>query len=333
MDDSSDLAPLKPPGSEVDANRWYPTARDEPATAYLAQAFPELSAWQVTRLFGAAYAYRAANGRTLVLKFYSLKSKVFVEHYAARERKAIDRARRVIGDNAVEVLDQIRGVLVMPYVPGLSLQSAIAVRRNHAGGLSAGLIAIARLLAELHAGTVQLEPRPDFTPAAAYGRKVVQNLAEFGVLEGDPLTSRALESLIARWEARSYMHDFAPVFVHGDVTTGNFLFPAEASVVALDWERAQTADPAQDLGRLAAEVTHSIVQHGGSVAEAIALIDDFTAAYVAAIPAAWSSQALVRRAQFYRAISSLRIARNPWSPREQRSALVGQAFALLSAVD
>jgi len=333
MADSSELPPLKPPASEIDANRWYATARDEPVTAYLTQAFPELSEWQVTRLFGAAYAYRAVNGKTLVLKFYSLKSKVFPEHYAGRERKAIERARSVIGDQAVEVLDQFRGALVMPYVPGLSLQSAIAVRRNHAGSLSDRLVAIVRLLAELHGRTVQLEPHPDFMPAAAYGRKVVQNLCEYGVLEGDPLTRGALESLIARWEERSYMHDFVPVFVHGDVTTGNFLFPAERRAVALDWERAQMADPAQDLGRLAAEVTHSIVQHGGSVAEAGVLIEDFTAAYVAALPPAWSAEALTRRAQFYRAMSSLRIARNPWSPPEQRYALISQALALLAVED
>lgn len=324
-------APLKPPTADIDGNRWYAAPSDDPLVRRLTERFGAAANWQVTRLFGAAYAYREPSGETLVAKFYSAKTKILVEHYAEREKKAIERARQVLGESVVPVLEHFRGVLLMPYVAGLSLQSAIAVRRNEAGSLSEKLVRIAKLLARLHAATIKTGPSADFTPAVAYGHKLVQNLADYGVLAGDPLTGRALEALIVRWSGRAVMHDFVPTFVHGDVTTGNFLFPVEPRVVALDWERAQLADPAQDLGRLAAEVTHSIVQHGGTVAEALNLVDDFSAAYCAELNAPWSREAISVRARFYRAISSLRIARNTWSPRSQRAQLVGHALALLSA--
>ena len=330
MDDDSQLPALRPPAADVDGNRWYAVPLGDEFVRHLTDRFGAGPSWHVTRLFGAAYAYRPQTGQTLVAKFYSAKTRLMIEHYATSERKAIERARRTLGEAAVELLDQFRGVLIMPFVPGLSLQGAIAMRRNHAGTLSDQLVAIARLLATLHSKTRAAEPRPDFTPAVAYGRKVIQALSDFGVLEGDPLTRRALEDLIERWAQHPSMHDFVPALVHGDVTTGNFLFPGEAKVVALDWERSQLADPAQDLGRLAAEVTHSIVQHGGTVVEALRLIDDFTQAYCETLAPGSRPDALCRRVRFYRAISSLRIARNAWSPRSQRIALVAQALALLS---
>jgi aminoglycoside phosphotransferase (APT) family kinase protein len=329
MDVDSELPALQPP-TEIDGNRWYDVPPADALARHLTDRFGRGPVWQVTRLLGAAYAYRTAGGETIVAKYYSLKTRFDVHRHATCERTAIERARRVVGDAVVEVLDQFRGVLIMPYVTGLSLQSAVAVRRNHAGTLSDQLAAIATVLAKLHGKTTQAERLLDFTPAAAYGRQVVRELSDYGVLEGDPLTRRALEELISRWGDRPRMHDFVPALVHGDATTGNFLFPANDRVIVLDWERSQLGDPAQDLGRLAAEVTHSIVQHGGNVAEALRLIDDFTAAYCAALPVGWSADALCKRAPYYRAISSLRIARNSWSPRSRRALLVGQALALLS---
>jgi hypothetical protein len=41
------------------------------------------------------------------------------------------------------------------------------------------------------------------------------------------------------------------------------------------------------------------------------------------------TEAIVRRARFYQASSTLRIARNGWVPRLARTALVAQAMALL----
>jgi aminoglycoside phosphotransferase (APT) family kinase protein len=231
----------------------------------------------------------------------------------------------------VEVLEPFRGVLIMPYVVGLSLQSAIAIRHNDAGTLGERLVELARFLADLHAATAPREPRPDFAPAGAYGHQVIQQLARNGVLQGDSLTRHGLEMLVERWAGRRDMRVFMPAFVHGDATTGNFLFCPERGVTGIDWERAQMADPAHDLGRLAAEVTYSIGQHGGDVIEAERLIDSFCVSYRTAAHAPGSAEEVIRRARYYRAISSLRIARNAWIPRSSRLALVAQALALLSA--
>jgi len=105
--------------------------------------------------------------------------------------------------------------------------------------------------------------------------------------------------------------------------------PAEG-VIAIDWERAGPGDPAADLGRLIAEVTHSVVQHGGSAAEAAAYIDPLCRAYTLALPDEWGGKALQERARFYQAISTLRMARNGWLSRLHRTALVARAMALLT---
>jgi len=160
--------------------------------------------------------------------------------------------------------------------------------------------------------------------------KVVDSLARHGVLAGDPVSRKALEHLIERWAQRPLLEDAISAFVHGDANTANFLFPGDTRVVAVDWERAEIADPAQDLGRLAAEVTHAIVQNEGDIAEAETLIDELEAAYSEAMPATWSAEELRTRAVFYRAVSSLRIARNAWLPRWQRTLLVTHALSLLS---
>lgn len=126
------------------------------------------------------------------------------------------------------------------------------------------------------------------------------------------------------------MQDFTPGFNHGDATTSNFIYPWDGGVVAIDWERFKVADPAADLGRLMAEVSHSIKQHGGSVAEAEPFVQRLVEAYCGAVPAGWNVGALIQRARFYRAQSTLRIARNGWVSRLDRTALVAQAAVLLS---
>lgn len=79
-----------------------------------------------------------------------------------------------------------------------------------------------------------------------------------------------------------------------------------------------------------AEITHSINQHGGSVREAQPFIGHMTEAYRQALPADWNADALTERARFYRASSTLRIARNGWVSRLDRTALVAQAMGLLA---
>jgi aminoglycoside phosphotransferase (APT) family kinase protein len=100
--------------------------------------------------------------------------------------------------------------------------------------------------------------------------------------------------------------------------------------VAIDWERSGTADPASDLGRLMAEVVHSVNQHGGDFTEGLAFANDLAAAYYNEPSSNWNRESLEHRARFYQATSTLRIARNGWLSRLDRLALVLQAFALLS---
>ena len=126
------------------------------------------------------------------------------------------------------------------------------------------------------------------------------------------------------------MGDYAPVPMHGDTTTSNFVYPWQGGIVAIDWERAGYADPAFDLGRLQAEIAHSIDHHGGDMAEAAAFGEYVQEVYGKSLSTTSSLDALLRRARFYQAASSLRIARNGWVPRKDRLRLVGQAFALLN---
>jgi nitroreductase len=79
-----------------------------------------------------------------------------------------------------------------------------------------------------------------------------------------------------------------------------------------------------------AEITHSINQHGGSVGEAEPFIWHMVDTYCQALPADWNADDLVERTRFYRASSTLRIARNGWVSRLDRTALIAQAMALLA---
>jgi hypothetical protein len=53
-------------------------------------------------------------------------------------------------------------------------------------------------------------------------------------------------------------------------------------------------------------------------------------AYRQGLPSDWNGDAMIRRARFYRASSTLRIARNGWISRLDRTALVAQAMGLLA---
>jgi aminoglycoside phosphotransferase (APT) family kinase protein len=150
------------------------------------------------------------------------------------------------------------------------------------------------------------------------------------VLQDEPLVRDALYDQVGRWAGRPEMPAFSPVLVHGDATTTNFVFPAPGQVVALDWERLKLADPAADLGRLMAEVSHSVVRHGGNAEEAEASVRHLGQRYGLSLPRSWDRDAIRHRARFYRASSTLRIARNGWLSRLERTALVAQAMALLA---
>jgi aminoglycoside phosphotransferase len=333
---------LGPPADvpEILRGNWLNLPPDDAVARYLtenlwAQSTPPAS-WEVARLSRTAYIYReTATKWSIVAKFYTVKTGSSASKYAGREFRRNKRVREMgLAEGEVRAIEPLalwRGVLFLEHVDGLTLEDLIAVRRSLPGRLADGLNRAAGFLATLHGRPETTEARPDFASAASYTKGVVKQLAKYGVVEDQPLIREGLDRLIDLWAGRPEMDDFVPTRTHGDMTTTNFIFPEENQVVVIDWERSEVADPASDLGRLTAEVSHSINQHGGSMEEALPFVEHLMETYRRALPPDVDGDAVVARARFYRASSTLRIARNGWVPRLARTALVAQAMALLAS--
>jgi thiamine kinase-like enzyme len=332
---------INPPEDVRETGRgdWQTAFASDPVVAFLDSHYSEhhapTASWETARLSRAVYVYRnTVTPLAIVAKFYTVKMGEKAEHYARREfrltQQAVESGLAKGTLRAVRPLTHWRGVLFLEYVDGLTLEDTIAVRRSRPGTLLTSLGLAARLLATLHTGSPQSEVAPDFGPPVAYARKIVNDLVRWGVLETDPVVRDGLITSIDRWVARDAMAQFSPALTHGDATTTNFIFPWDGDAVAVDWERLYVADPAADLGRLMAEVSHSVKQHGGSVSEAVDYVDQLARAYCEALSNDKDANALLDRARFYRASSTLRIARNGWVSRLDRIALVAQALALLN---
>ncbi|MEJ2558525.1 MAG: aminoglycoside phosphotransferase family protein [Anaerolineae bacterium] len=330
-----DLAPALPGG-------WWPLPMSDTVVEYLSQHHWEQPgrpvSWEVARLSKAVYLYRATATRwTVAAKFYAPKTGGSAGRHAERELQCIEEARAVglsAGRlRAVQPLGVWRGVLFLEYVAGLTLVDVIAVRKKQPGMLFDSLVGVVELLARLHTGGSQLEVTPDFESGMAEALKYVDQLETRGVLKGEPGKAASLRLLIGRLAEHPVMAQFAPALTHGDgdATTTNFIFPPDGGVVAIDWERLGVADPAADLGRLMAEVSHSVGQQEGGDAETTRLMQHLMRAYQRAWSLKVGVDTLIERARFYQASSTLRIARNGWLSRVERSALVVEAMDLLDA--
>lgn len=303
---------LSPPADlpEVQRGNWFSLPSEDPVCAYLEDNLWDHSSrsasWQVARMSHAAYLYRECETNwAAVGKFYGVKKGTSAEKYAQREYDLIEQARES-GLNseafrAVEPLAVWRGVLFLEYVPGLILEDSIAVRRSRPGSLLPAVEKTARLLGNLHRRTLQPELSPDFELRVKYIYDILSTLEKHGILQENNLTVRGVSRCIDRWASDSKMKNFTPVMIHGDATTTNFIYPDDTCVIAVDWERTKYADPASDLGRLLAEVTHSFKQHGGSVDEAEAFVQRIQSAYCKALSPQWDIDALLGRLPFYRA--------------------------------
>lgn len=330
---------LEPPviPQEHQPQNWFVLPADDPVLRHLATLREEeipVEGWRVARLSPAAFVYcEQATGWKVMVKFYLPKTGKDALHYAAREFEVTQRAWSILpagGERSIQPLGLWRGALFLEFVEGLTLEDQIAIRRSQPGALLQALEASGKLLSKLHGNSVTLEDQPDFSQAAGYANKIVDNLVKHGVLGNQPLVQEGIRRFVEKWAEDQAMWDFPMVLNHGDATTTNFIFPAAGGVVAIDWERCNLADPAADLGRLMAEITHSVNQHGGDMAEGQVYAQELGELYGSNLPTAWDAAALLRRAQFYRAISTLRIARNGWVSRQDRLALVLHAFAILS---
>ena len=119
--------------------------------------------------------------------------------------------------------------------------------------------------------------------------------------------TRALERVAATLTAPTV------AVVHGDANATNFLF-AESGPVAIDLERVGLYDPALDVGFLAAEIMHLVLQYGGDVARAWPLVGVLLGSY--------RSTAHTRSLPgMYVAMGLWRVARNRWVPRAHRTKL------------
>lgn len=332
---------LAPPVSPTDSptSDWFSLPNSDPITDYMIANLWDLpeqpESWQAIRLSQAAYIYREqTTGWAIVAKFHTAKTGANAERHAGREYQYVRQAWEVgIAENgmrAVRPLGLWRGAIFLEYVDGITLEDKIAIRRSQPGELSRILENVGRFLASFHAGSLQHETRQDFGQAADYAYKLVDNLARHGVIQNNPIVQNEFGCVIEKWAANPIMWDFELAQTHGDATTTNFIFPQDGGGVAIDWERSKYDDPAADLGRLTAEIMHSIDRYGGNAVEAFSLTQHLADTYSNALPSDWNTKALLRRSQFYQATSTLRIARNGWLSRLDRLALVLQAFALLS---
>jgi tRNA A-37 threonylcarbamoyl transferase component Bud32 len=337
----SETINFKEPPADLPAiqrGNWFDIPEEDEVQSYLkrSQLAPVSgAAWQAARLSKAAYLYRDVDsGWSVVVKYYGVKTGRQGPKHALREFKLTQLACSawlvIPGYRAVEPLDVWEDVLFLEYIDGLTLEDMISIRKSQPGVLIRCLEQAATLLANLHSNVVDVTEYAGFAHWIQKTRKIIHQLGKHGVLQDDPIIRSGLEKSIAGWEAKRWMDDFNPVPMHGDTTTSNFVFPKQGDVVAIDWERAGYSDPAFDLGRLAAEIAHSIDHIGGDMAEAAAFIEYLVEMYCSSLRSDTDSEALLERAKFYQASSSLRIARNGWVPREDRLRLVGQAFALLT---
>ncbi len=339
MEEFSHIDPLHP--SEELATDWLcdwiPLSLADPVVEYIAGNYWTQSGgtWEAVRFSKAVYLYReAGTGYGVIAKFYEPKTGSSAEKHAEQEQAYIERVRSagLSGEQgrAVQALGAWRGILFLEYVKGLTLADMIAVRQSRPGSLTESLTGVAGLLARLHAVGDRPDAALNFEAALDKTLGYVSELVTHGVLNGEPTVADGLRRLIERWGERPVMTQFTPALVHGDATTTNFVLSDEGEVVALDWERLRVADPAFDLGRLAAELVHTIRLQGGRGVETAFLVRHFLHAYHQASPTEGEKDGLNERIRFYQASSLLRIARNGWVPRLERMASVAQAMALLA---
>jgi aminoglycoside phosphotransferase (APT) family kinase protein len=322
--------------TELATGEWMSLPSADPVVEYIIQNYLpdhiQSDSWEAARFSRAVYLYRERRSKyTLVVKYYSEKTGLKAARYALRELKFIEKVMASgLADGRLRTLQPLgtwHGILFLEHVKGLTLGDMIAVRQSQPGRLLSALANTAALLGELHTRGAHPEELPGFDAAAKDAHKYINQLASSSLLASEPTTVEGLHRLIEGWEQRPGMAQFIPGLTHGDATTTNFIFPDDDSVVALDWERLKIADPAADIGRLAAEISHSVRQQGGSGSEVDRLVEHLTSAYHQT--ACTTAQAMHQRVTFYQAVSTLRIARNGWLSRLERMMLVAQAMAML----
>ena len=337
--DSSKILAAPPTMPDENFRDWISIPSSDPLTEHIAAILwnQEITPknWLAARLSRAVYIYREKDtGWNIIAKFYASKTGKDSNRHSEHEYQRTQQAREWLNSNqglrSVQPLGVWRGVLFLEFINGLTLEDKIAIRHSQPGELYQSLENAGKLLSQLHTFRIKQKSAPDFGPAADNTYKLVDNLAKYGVLQNHLNVQRGLSLVIEKWVTGRLMWDFPLALNHGDATTTNLIFPPDGGAVAIDWERSEFADPAADLGRLMAEVTHSVNKYGGDYIEGISFANALVNTYCKEPNLNWKTDNLVRRARFYQAASTLRIARNGWLNRKDRLALVLQAYALFS---
>jgi aminoglycoside phosphotransferase len=214
--------------------------------------------------------------------------------------------------------------LLLEAVPGPDLDHFLLRASVHGdpAPLFAALEKLAHLLAWFHSRPVPALPVVS-EPALAYLNKIMAQLLGAGLLTREDWLALAHEG--HAWVERCQDFSDRQVFIHGDATPTNFLFP-NGRAVALDLERLRLGDRLWDLSWVAGELKHAWGWRTADFSGSEAAIGHFFRMYRAA---AGLDPALTRRLfslnPFYMALAELRIARNLYLTRDYRRELVAEA--------
>ncbi|MGE5764341.1 MAG: aminoglycoside phosphotransferase family protein [Mycobacterium leprae] len=293
---------------------------------------------EVEQLTSLAYRYRdPATDAAVVVKFFGNRARDRERQVRAlhAEFGNLERLHQLGFDRwphrVVRPLALAPGVnvaLVLEWVAGRDLLTMI--REDPEERLLAGVEAVGGFLAALHERT-RTGGRAEQGPALAYLHKLLTQLVDRGVLEPGEHTD--LLRLGEAWQHSGVLSDASEVLIHGDATPRHFLFPVDQNpldVTVIDLERLGPGDPVADVGRLAAELKHLLLERTGDPQASEPAIRRLYAAYTrrAGIPPE-EFAGVTERGRFYMGRDLLRIARNGWIDRGQRRRLIPEALACL----
>jgi hypothetical protein len=229
------------------------------------------------------------------------------------------------------VCAEINSGLAVEYFPGQELGHAIA-RAAYGGDdgyLFSHLKALACFLSTLHERTA-LHDSVDFGVECNYFDTVVHTLLKRGRIEKWDMEE--LCWLRERWQERPRMWQDQQVWLHGDVTPGNFIFGGGMRVGAIDLERMRRGDRAFDVGRLLGELQHAFMTATERKSLAEPFISYFFHEYSSHFPDRQATfDSITARTPFYMGLNHLRVARNDYIPEDYGQRLIRQAKRLLRA--
>jgi thiamine kinase-like enzyme len=301
-------------------------------------------AFRVFELSGSndVYAYQEkSSGVRVICKFYGRSLSAHPGLAAIVAQQEYDNLNILRGYNLVGsphhvirpfgVCPDINSGLAVEYFPGQELGHAIA-RAAYEGDdryLFSHLKALACFLSTLHERTA-LQDSVDFDAECDYFDTVVRTLLKLGRIEKWDVEE--LSWLRDRWQERPRMWQDQQVWLHGDVTPGNFIFDGGLRVGAIDLERMRRGDRAFDVGRLLGELQHAFMTATERKSRAEPFISYFFHEYSSHFPDRQATfDSITARTPFYMGLNHLRVARNDYIPDAYGERLIRQAKRLLRA--